>query len=147
MQSFKTVRYIKTFWVIASHLELSHHNENVDGQTNRQTDETKNLYISTSYCRVELCKVSKLYDKNVLSFHIASWVITSQRKCWRTDERTGGQNPEFIHFCLLWYSTIVQSFKTTIKTFWVIASHLELYHYNENLDGQTNGRADGTQNL
>ena len=94
--------YDKTFWVIASHLELSHYNENVDGQTNGRVDGTQNLYTSASYGRVQLCKVSKLYDKNFLSYRITSWVISLQRKSWRTDERTGGRNPEFIHFCLLW---------------------------------------------
>ena len=92
---------IKTFWVIASQLWLSHQDENVYGQTNGQADGTQNIYPSASYCRVQLCQVSNLYDKNFLSYCITTSIITSRRKCWRTDERTGGRNAEFIHVCLL----------------------------------------------
>ena len=85
---------IKTIWVIASQRKCWR----TDGLTDKQGAVplwTQNLYTFVSYCRVQLCKVSKLYDKN----------------------------------------------------FWVIASQLRLSHHDENVDGQTNGRADETQNL
>ena len=70
---------IKTFWVIASHLELSHYNENLDGQTNGRADGTQNLYTYVSYGRVQLCKVSKLYDKNFLSYRVTTKMLTDRR--------------------------------------------------------------------
>ena len=70
---------IKPFCVIASHVELSHHNENIDGQTNGWADRTQNLYTSASYGRVQLCKVSKLYDKSFLSYRITMKMLTDRR--------------------------------------------------------------------
>ena len=67
--------------------ELSHHNENVDEQTDWQTNK-------------ELCRcgpriytlLSLIVEYNCAKFQNCTiktfWVIASQRKCWRTDGRT-----------------------------------------------------------
>ena len=78
---------LKTVLVIASQLQLLHQDENVDGQTNGRADGTQNLYTSASYCLVQLCKVSKLYDKNFLSYRIKTKMLTDRRTDGRTEPR------------------------------------------------------------
>ena len=113
--------------------------------TDGRADGTQNLYTSASYCRVQLCKVSKLYDQNFLSYRITTSIIASRRKCWRTDERT---EPRIYTLLPLIVEYNCAKFQIcTLKTVLVIASQLQLLHQDENVDGQTNGRADGTQNL
>ena len=128
---------IKSFWVIASQRKCWR----TDGLTDKQGAVplwTQNLYTFVSYCRVQLCKVSKLYDKNFLSYRITTSVIASRRKCWRTD---GRMEPRIYTLLPLTVEYNCVKFQNcTIKTFWVIASQLRLSHHDENIDGQTNGR-------
>ena len=110
--------------------------------TDRRTDGTQNLYTSASSCRVQLCKGSKLYNKNFLSYRITTSIIASRRKCWRTDERTDGRTEPRIYTLLpltVEYNC-VKFQNCTIKTFWVIASQLKCWRTDRRTDGRTDGQ-------